>query len=491
VTVNTNGTFTYTPTTTARHAASATDATTADKQDTFTVTVSDGRGGQATVVVTVQILPANVAPTVPTQTVGVRTPITGTDFYQVAGVDADGDTLTYTVTTQPAHGTIANSGGGIMTYTPNAAYYTGMSAGTDTFTITVSDGHGGMVTQMLTYNWSPLTTPTNTISTSNTTVGFADSSLYFMSQADINKTLDQMQAMGVNNVRIMVPWAGVEPTKDVYVWSTVDYIVNAAYQRNMGVVAVLNSTPSWVATPGQPAYAGAPTDIAQYAEFVGLVAQRYAGKVTAYEIYNEPNTYVFWAPQPDAAAYTALLKAAYVAIKAADPNATVLGGVLISIQDYAPYYVNPVTYLQQMYDAGAAGYFDALSFHPYHYYLPFSQGTPWWNLSPINQMAMMHDIMVANGDGNKLIWSTEYGEPTAIASEATQADYIEDYLTAWSKIPYAGPSFIYTTRDTATNSGWVDYTFGVLRDDWTLKEAAYILALWDATHPQTGVTVIV
>jgi hypothetical protein len=99
--------------------------------------------------------------------------------------------------------------------------------------------------------------------------------------------------------------------------------------------------------------------------------------------------------------------------------------------------------------------------------------------------------MVANGDGNKLIWSTEYGEPTAIASEATQADYIEDYLTAWSKIPYAGPSFIYTTRDTATNSGWVDYTFGVLRDDWTLKEAAYILALWDATHPQTGVTVIV
>ena len=491
VTVNSSGSFTYTPTAAARHAASATNATTADKQDTFNITVSDGHGGTTAVPVTVTISPTNVAPTIPNQTVGVRTPITGAEFYQVVGTDADADTLTYTVTTQAAHGTIANSGGGILTYTPNAAYYSGMTSGSDTFTITVTDGHGGTVNQMLTYNWSPLTTPTNTINTSNTTVGFADSGLYFMSQADINKTLDQMQAMGVNNVRIMIPWAGVEAAKDVYTWTAVDNVVNAAYARHMGVLGILNSTPDWAATPGQPTYAGAPTDIAQYAEFAGLVAARYAGKVTAYEIYNEPNTSAFWAPTPDAAAYTAVLKAGYTAIKAADPNATVLGGVLISIATWPPYYVNPVDYLQQMYDAGAAGYFDALSFHPYHYTLPFSQGGPYGNLSAINQMALMHQIMVNNGDGNKLIWSTEYGEPTAVASEATQAAYIQDYLTSWSQISYAGPSFIYTTRDTATNSGWVDYTFGVLRDDWTLKQSAYTMALWAATHPQlASVTVL-
>ena len=48
------------------------------------------------------------------------------------------------------------------------------------------------------------------INTSNTTVGFADSDIIGMSQADINRTLDEMQAMGVQNVRILIPWNNVE-----------------------------------------------------------------------------------------------------------------------------------------------------------------------------------------------------------------------------------------------------------------------------------------
>ena len=485
VTVNSNGAFTYTPTAAARHAASADNAAaTGATSDTFTITITDGHGATVTVPVTVSISPTNIAPTIPNQTAGVRTPITGTGFYHVVGTDADGDALTYTVTTQALHGTILNSGSGVLTYTPNMSYYTGMTTASDTFVITVNDGHGGTVTQVLTYNWSPLTTPTNSINTSNTTVGFADSDLYFMSQADINRTLDTMQAMGVNNVRMIIPWAGVEGTQDVYTWGTIDYIVNAAYQRNMGVVAVLNTTPTWAATPGQPLYAGAPIAVGQYAEFAGLVAARYAGKISAYEIWNEPNAYFFWSPQPDPAAYTVLLQAAFPAIKAADPNATVIAGVLGSIPDFGNLYMNPVTYLDQMYDAGAHGSFDAISFHPYHYTLKFSEGLPWWNLSPINQLTMMHDLMVANGDGDKKIWSTEYGVPTSVASEATQAEFIADYLNAWSQFDFTGPSFFYTTRDTDTDSGWVDYTFGALRDDWTYKLAGYITAEWAATHPQ-------
>lgn len=80
--------------------------------------------------------------------------------------------------TAAAHGTVSNSGAGLLSYTPNAAYYNGMTTGTDVFTITVSDGYGGTVSQMLTYNWSPLTPPTNSINTSNTTIGIADSAMY-------------------------------------------------------------------------------------------------------------------------------------------------------------------------------------------------------------------------------------------------------------------------------------------------------------------------
>ncbi|HZQ33452.1 MAG TPA: beta-galactosidase, partial [Mycobacterium sp.] len=81
------------------------------------------------------------------------------------------------------------------------------------------------------------------ITDANTTVGMADSNLYGESQADVDKSLDEMKAMGVNDVRILIPWAYVEPLPGVYNWSQLDMIVNAANERGMGVLGVLNSTP--------------------------------------------------------------------------------------------------------------------------------------------------------------------------------------------------------------------------------------------------------
>ncbi len=50
---------------------------------------------------------------------------------------------------------------------------------------------------------------TTSINESSTTVGIADSDLYGMSQADIVATFDQMQSLGVNTVRVLVPWGDV------------------------------------------------------------------------------------------------------------------------------------------------------------------------------------------------------------------------------------------------------------------------------------------
>ena len=56
------GAFSYTPTVTARVNAGAPGATAADGLDAFTVTVSDGRGGTAAVVVTVPVTPSSSTP---------------------------------------------------------------------------------------------------------------------------------------------------------------------------------------------------------------------------------------------------------------------------------------------------------------------------------------------------------------------------------------------------------------------------------------------
>src|SRR5690606_32384801 len=93
-----DGTFTYTPDADKAHQAAADTATQADKQDTFTATVTDGHGGTATAEVTVDITPTNQTPTIRNDSrVDLSTGIvTGT-----AGSDADGDTLVVTITSAP------------------------------------------------------------------------------------------------------------------------------------------------------------------------------------------------------------------------------------------------------------------------------------------------------------------------------------------------------------------------------------------------------
>ena len=325
---------------------------------------------------------------------------------------------------------------------------------------------------------------TAAIDPSNTTVGIADSDIYFASHAEIDAALDEMQAMGVNTVRIGIPWAGVNPIPGYYDWSQSDYLINAADQRGMGILAVITTTPGYQQN-GSGVYS-APNDPAAFGQFAGLAAERYAGKVGAYEIWNEPNAAPFYGPAPDPAGYTELLKAAYPTIKAADPNATVIGGVLGSTVTYQNLTLNPVTFVDQMYAAGAQGYFDALSFHPYQYTMPFSQGGA-YPTSPINQLDDIHDLMVANGDGGKLIWASEYGEPTSVATEAQQADYLRDMLTTWRTIGYTGPAFVYTLQDTDSSSTDPEATFGLIRSDGTWKPAAYViqeLAQSQTTTPQ-------
>jgi large repetitive protein len=139
---------------------------------------------------------------------------------------------------------------------------------------------------------------------------------------------------------------------------------------------------------------------------------------------------------------------------------------------YGNVTIDPATYLQEMYAAGAYGYFDAVAYHPYNYNAEFSSGT--YPTSPIEQVAGMYQVMVANGDGSKQIWATEYGEPSSIVSEQSQADYIDDFLTTWRTLPYAGPAFIDTIQDYASSDPYTS-SIGVYRSDWTPKPAAAVI----------------
>ncbi|QEM45265.1 Ig-like domain-containing protein [Mycolicibacterium grossiae] len=476
-TLSINGsTFSYTPTPAARDAASAPNATAASKAEAITVTVTDGYGGSATFTLTAPITPnpvGNRPPVTGVAAVGSSSSAIGTVTGTVTATDPDGDALTYTVTSGPSKGVVkVDAATGAFTYTPTVdARYTALvtpGVDTDAFTVAVKDELGASTTTTVSVTIVP--PAANAVDQRATSVAIHVPDLLFYDQAQIDTALDALQSLGITDLRVLVPWAAVQPLQGWNDWSAVDRVITSAAARNIKVLGVLNSTPTWAAVDNTWPLAGMPKDNAQFAAFAGAAAARYKGKVTAWEVWNEPNGFNFWQPGPNAAQYTELLKAAYPAIKAADPDAVVVAASVGSVIDWGNLLVNPVRFVSEMYAAGAAGYFDALSFHPYQYTTPFTQGGYLYE-SPLNQVNRIYALMVANGDGHKKIWATEYGQPSSQASDENQAAYLGDFLRGWRTLSFAGPAFIHTLVDRADGDP-VEGSFGLFHPDWTPKPSA-------------------
>ncbi len=107
--------------------------------ETFTYTISDGKGGNDTANVTVTVTTApNQPPVASDDTATVQAGATQTLNVLANDSDPDGDTLTITAVGAPDNGGSAVINGNAIDYTPAAGF-----AGTETFSYTVSDGKGG------------------------------------------------------------------------------------------------------------------------------------------------------------------------------------------------------------------------------------------------------------------------------------------------------------------------------------------------------------
>ena len=131
VVVNPDGSYTYTP------KPGYTGA------DSFTVTVSDGKGGTATIPVSVTITPVNKPPVAGKLPSGaadpnvnpanglyeISTPKERPVSGRVSAVDPDGDRLTFATKIPPANGRVVVNPDGTYAYTPSAGF-----SGEDRFT---------------------------------------------------------------------------------------------------------------------------------------------------------------------------------------------------------------------------------------------------------------------------------------------------------------------------------------------------------------------
>jgi hypothetical protein len=324
---------------------------------------------------------------------------------------------------------------------------------------------------------SPSPAPTPGAS-QNPRFGFAaGGGLQNLSAGDLSRYLDGAQAAHTGWIRIDINWNVIQyEGRTSYNWVAFDNLVKAVTARGMRVLAGILYTPPWARAAGTGGNYP-PTNIQDYADFVRTAVARYATMgVHAYEVWNEPNIVSFWAPGPDPARYTQLLKLAYQAIKASDPSATVVSAGLSPYGSYGQgdaQHLNPVSFLERMYQSGAAGSFDAVGWHPYNY--PYGLGfygwSAWSQMSETTPSA--RSIMTANGDGAKQVWLTEFGAPTGSTTrdmtEAAQAQLLTDSFAKLKSWSWAGPGFFYSYRDNGTNKSDVEQNFGILHFDWSPK----------------------
>lgn len=357
---------------------------------------------------------------------------------------------------------------------------------------------------------------TAAINDESTTIGIADSDMYDpnLTEEQIIQRFEDMESLGVETLRVLVPWGAIQrvppgdPLEAIFPqdWERIDFILSQAQERGFSVLGVLNSTPYWGGANGQGCLGcpAVPPDPTMFATFAGEAVTRfnelYPGVMSAYEVWNEPNSFRSWSPAVDPVAYTEVLKAAYTAIKNADPDATVVAGVLGAVVSFGGFTMDPVTFVETMYANGAKGFFDAISYHPYNYDKTLAEQNPGF-LSPLRSLIEMRQTMIDNGDDLLKIWATEYGLPTHIKTYEEQERFIRDFLTTWAdgltdaqmaQLPaqfreivdnwdeWVGPSFIYTLRDRLgledTEQGSLGiYYFDEATGQWKMKPAAEVI----------------
>jgi hypothetical protein len=313
------------------------------------------------------------------------------------------------------------------------------------------------------------------------------SGILWMNDTDRRRELDAMAATGARWIALDFDWNSIQgdgPTSFRWDRST-DTVVREARARGLQIVATLAYSPPWAR---RAACAGTshclPADPAAFARFARAAVTRYGvnssvnsfrGSVEVWQIWNEANHYPFVQPTVDVPGYTAMLRQAYLAIKAADAHSTVLAGATSPAgDDPSGRDVAPVTFLRGIYASGGGGYFDAFSHHPYTYPDSPLVDAPW---NAFTQTARLHQVLVDHGDGAKKIWGTESGAGTGTGPKSVSADrqaqLLHDYYAGWNSWyrSFTGPLLWFTVRDASSNPTIVTDNFGILRRNFQVKPA--------------------
>lgn len=191
------------------------------------------------------------------------------------------------------------------------------------------------------------------------------------------------QLAGVSMIRDRMKWGSViNPDPHLFRWGP--YGVNAQLlsRRGIDVLDVFAGSPAW-----DPWRHDGLKNLMGVYRFARAAGKHFAGKITAWECWNEEDL----APGVEAWDFAAFQKAAYLGFKAGDPQVQVLNGPIADMDNSAPM-------VRVMLQNGMGDYFNVFSFHDYSKLREYPR-----------QVACARRLLAHYGLQDKPIWVSETG----------------------------------------------------------------------------------
>jgi polysaccharide biosynthesis protein PslG len=203
-----------------------------------------------------------------------------------------------------------------------------------------------------------------------------------------------------------------------------------------------------------------------YARYVRFVVRHFKNRVSQFEVWNEWNIGLGSPRKPRTLgtpeAYVALLRTAYSAVKAENPQATVIGGAVAGIDD---------RWVDAFGRAGGFSSLDAFSIHPYIYQQPH----------PLPEEAMHRlDLLKQRIDGyapgrNIAVYITEMGWPSHDGPLGTPpllvAAYLQRFMLLAKARPWIAGVWWYDLFDDGDDARNKENRFGLLSRNGAPKPA--------------------
>ncbi|MBL7258508.1 hypothetical protein [Paractinoplanes lichenicola] len=326
---------------------------------------------------------------------------------------------------------------------------------------------------------------------------------YVFSQADVGFSegaattglvgrLDAMDAYVGDRkpvLRLDLDWWGVQDCANCAPdFGKLDAVVDAANARGIRVLLIIGYAPPW-ANGGHADDKWFPVADSTWRTIVDATAVHFAGRVQAYEVWNEPNfankgNYGDGSTTARRLRYWQLAKIAYEVVHARCTSCTVLAGASGSGDKTED---ESAAWLDWAYANGYGKTFDAVTHHPYPAWSnrrspsrPECATRRWAMFGPpdekCGELAAVRAVMVKRGDGLKKIWGTEYGYPSNVISVEERRDHLEEGVRMWRALDYTGPLFIYSFADSpscAASSADPECHFGLTDTAGNPKQPAY------------------